>query len=197
MTKVHGKRYAYKFDFTGIAQAIQPGLEAPTPYRFQQDLVFSPYTRGSPIGLVRTSNQLSSSGAPTFPRVSESYWNPSNYTFCETPSFSYPGSGPQENGLRPCFAWQLSFCDEVNFSLFIVSFSDDLSKCWDKHNYKYVCLLLSELRESFISILRNGIAWRRPPVQMRVFFNCDFFNFLIHDETRRSDFNNFETEMEG
>ena len=104
MTKVHGKRYAYKFDFTGIAQAIQPGLEAPTPYRFQQDLVFSPYTRGSPIGLVRTSNQLSSSGAPTFPRVSESYWNPSNYTFCETPSFSYPGSGPQENGLRPCFA---------------------------------------------------------------------------------------------
>ncbi|KAL3311832.1 hypothetical protein Ciccas_009582 [Cichlidogyrus casuarinus] len=32
MTKVHGKRYAYKFDFTGLAQAMQPpceGLNSP------------------------------------------------------------------------------------------------------------------------------------------------------------------------
>lgn len=29
MTKVHGKRYAYKFDFRGIAQALQPHPRSP------------------------------------------------------------------------------------------------------------------------------------------------------------------------
>lgn len=45
MTKVHGKRYAYKFDFQGIAQALQPQSPAPGPsdlfghtVRFQNDL---------------------------------------------------------------------------------------------------------------------------------------------------------------
>ncbi|XP_050396633.2 transcriptional regulator ERG homolog [Patella vulgata] len=47
MTKVHGKRYAYKFDFAGLAQAIQPSTPDPTPYR-HQDLFFPGYT-GSKI----------------------------------------------------------------------------------------------------------------------------------------------------
>ena len=28
MTKVHGKRYAYKFDFRGLSQALQSGANA-------------------------------------------------------------------------------------------------------------------------------------------------------------------------
>ncbi|GFR96733.1 DNA-binding protein D-ETS-3 [Elysia marginata] len=32
MTKVHGKRYAYKFDFAGLAQALQPSVPPPDAY---------------------------------------------------------------------------------------------------------------------------------------------------------------------
>ncbi|PIK43381.1 erg [Apostichopus japonicus] len=34
MTKVHGKRYAYKFDFAGLAQAMQPVQTDPSMYRY-------------------------------------------------------------------------------------------------------------------------------------------------------------------
>ena len=37
MTKVHGKRYAYKFDFAGLAQAMQPSSPDPAAYKYQQD----------------------------------------------------------------------------------------------------------------------------------------------------------------
>ncbi|KAK7114297.1 hypothetical protein V1264_000379 [Littorina saxatilis] len=43
MTKVHGKRYAYKFDFAGLAQAMQPATTDPTAYKYQQDIFMSPY----------------------------------------------------------------------------------------------------------------------------------------------------------
>jgi friend leukemia integration 1 transcription factor len=33
MTKVHGKRYAYKFDFQGLAQATQPAATDPAAYK--------------------------------------------------------------------------------------------------------------------------------------------------------------------
>lgn len=33
MTKVHGKRYAYKFDFQGLAQATQPTTTDPSAYK--------------------------------------------------------------------------------------------------------------------------------------------------------------------
>ncbi|KAL8584565.1 hypothetical protein ACOMHN_016884 [Nucella lapillus] len=35
MTKVHGKRYAYRFDFAGLAQAIQPSSPADTPSSYR------------------------------------------------------------------------------------------------------------------------------------------------------------------
>ncbi|XP_063061579.1 Friend leukemia integration 1 transcription factor isoform X1 [Engraulis encrasicolus] len=38
MTKVHGKRYAYKFDFHGIAQALQPHPTESTMYKYPSDL---------------------------------------------------------------------------------------------------------------------------------------------------------------
>ena len=42
MTKVHGKRYAYKFDFTGLAQALHQNLESTSGYtcRINTDFLF-------------------------------------------------------------------------------------------------------------------------------------------------------------
>ncbi|XP_042199905.1 Friend leukemia integration 1 transcription factor isoform X3 [Callorhinchus milii] len=40
MTKVHGKRYAYKFDFHGIAQALQPHPTESPMYKYPSDLSY-------------------------------------------------------------------------------------------------------------------------------------------------------------
>ncbi|ETE64796.1 Transcriptional regulator Erg, partial [Ophiophagus hannah] len=40
MTKVHGKRYAYKFDFHGIAQALQPHPPESSIYKYPSDLPY-------------------------------------------------------------------------------------------------------------------------------------------------------------
>ncbi|XP_069324743.1 Friend leukemia integration 1 transcription factor isoform X3 [Eulemur rufifrons] len=42
MTKVHGKRYAYKFDFHGIAQALQPHPTEPSMYKYPSDISYMP-----------------------------------------------------------------------------------------------------------------------------------------------------------
>lgn len=48
MTKVHGKRYAYKFDFAGLAQAMQQTLDSPS-YRVSPDILLGPC--GSPFSV--------------------------------------------------------------------------------------------------------------------------------------------------
>jgi friend leukemia integration 1 transcription factor len=40
---VHGKRYAYKFDFQGLAAATQPAAADPAAYKYQSDLFMSSY----------------------------------------------------------------------------------------------------------------------------------------------------------
>uniref|UniRef100_A0A1D5Q3C7 Fli-1 proto-onco, ETS transcription factor n=1 Tax=Macaca mulatta TaxID=9544 RepID=A0A1D5Q3C7_MACMU len=42
MTKVHGKRYAYKFDFHGIAQALQPHPTESSMYKYPSDIPYMP-----------------------------------------------------------------------------------------------------------------------------------------------------------
>ena len=42
MTKVHGKRYAYKFDFHGIAQALQPHPTESSMYKYPSDISYVP-----------------------------------------------------------------------------------------------------------------------------------------------------------
>ncbi|XP_014672725.1 PREDICTED: ETS-like protein pointed, isoform P1 [Priapulus caudatus] len=74
MTKVHGKRYAYKFDFAGLAQASQPAAD-PTAYKYQSDLFMSGYHHSAPTlnfvsphaGIPTSSPSLF--GSPT------SYWS--------------------------------------------------------------------------------------------------------------------------
>ena len=104
MTKVHGKRYAYKFDFTGIAQAVQPGLEPTSPYRYQQDFVFSSYTRGTPIGFMRSADHFSSQGtAGHVSRMTDNNWTPSNYSLCDNPPIPYCATTAPETIVRPGF----------------------------------------------------------------------------------------------
>lgn len=64
MTKVHGKRYAYKFDFQGLAAATQPASEH--AYKYQSDLFMAPYHHGGKLssfmsphhGMTSTSGKL-------------------------------------------------------------------------------------------------------------------------------------------
>lgn len=53
MTKVHGKRYAYKFDFAGLAQAMQPQGAADSTYmnyQYHQDLLMQASYHSNFIG---------------------------------------------------------------------------------------------------------------------------------------------------
>lgn len=87
MTKVHGKRYAYKFDFHGLAQACQPSpSESPSAaYKYQSELLLSPSAAyhahasklNSYLAGARGSG-VSQSHVPLFP--APSYWSPATNT---------------------------------------------------------------------------------------------------------------------
>lgn len=72
MTKVHGKRYAYKFDFQGLAAATQPAASDPA-YKYQSDLFMTPYHHGAKLssfmsphhGMTSSSGEFSPSSSPT------------------------------------------------------------------------------------------------------------------------------------
>ncbi|KAI1903356.1 hypothetical protein AGOR_G00026350 [Albula goreensis] len=77
MTKVHGKRYAYKFDFHGIAQALQPHPTDSSVFKYPSDLAYVPpyHAHQQKVNFVPshpTSMPVSSSGffGPTPP-----YWS--------------------------------------------------------------------------------------------------------------------------
>uniref|UniRef100_A0AAZ3S6P5 ETS domain-containing protein n=1 Tax=Oncorhynchus tshawytscha TaxID=74940 RepID=A0AAZ3S6P5_ONCTS len=52
MTKVHGKRYAYKFDFHGLAQVCQPSTTEQALYKFQSNFAPIPFSGISKLSLV-------------------------------------------------------------------------------------------------------------------------------------------------
>ncbi|XP_013768957.1 protein FEV [Pundamilia nyererei] len=52
MTKVHGKRYAYKFDFHGLAQVCQPSTTEQAIYKFQGNFSPIPFSGISKLNLV-------------------------------------------------------------------------------------------------------------------------------------------------
>ncbi|KAJ8302623.1 hypothetical protein KUTeg_019019 [Tegillarca granosa] len=61
MTKVHGKRYAYKFDFAGLAQAMQPAASDPAAYKYQQDFYFSSYHHNQKLNFMNAHAPIPSS----------------------------------------------------------------------------------------------------------------------------------------
>ncbi|KAK2169473.1 hypothetical protein NP493_1189g00001 [Ridgeia piscesae] len=86
MTKVHGKRYAYRYDFAGLAQAMQPTPADPTAYKYQSELFVSPYHHRAPkINLMSAHAQM-----PT--TTSALFSSPSPYWTSPAPAPSlYPG----------------------------------------------------------------------------------------------------------
>ncbi|XP_037052073.1 DNA-binding protein D-ETS-3 isoform X2 [Bradysia coprophila] len=67
MTKVHGKRYAYKFDFQGLAAATQPAASDPA-YKYQSDLFMTPYHHGTKLTTFMSPHHgMTSSSGSIFP----------------------------------------------------------------------------------------------------------------------------------
>ena len=65
MTKVHGKRYAYKFDFHGLAQLNQPQVpdnSAAVAYKYQSDLLMRSYA-GFTYSAAAAANKFSTANA--------------------------------------------------------------------------------------------------------------------------------------
>ncbi|XP_048752158.1 transcriptional regulator ERG homolog [Ostrea edulis] len=77
MTKVHGKRYAYKFDFAGLAQAMQPAAD-PTAYKYQQDFFMPAYHHSSKFNFMNAHSPM----PPTTGIFGShsSYWSQTNHS---------------------------------------------------------------------------------------------------------------------
>lgn len=80
MTKVHGKRYAYKFDFAGLAQAMQPSSADPNTYKYQQHILSSAdYFSNSKLNLMNAHaaqmHMQTTTNSGLFPPP-PSYWSP-------------------------------------------------------------------------------------------------------------------------
>ncbi|XP_061105086.1 retroviral integration site protein Fli-1 homolog isoform X2 [Conger conger] len=78
MTKVHGKRYAYKFDFHGIAQALQPHPADSSVYKYTPDLPYAPPYHGphpQKVNFVSSHPSPVPVGSPGFFGPAPPYWN--------------------------------------------------------------------------------------------------------------------------
>ncbi|PZC74083.1 DNA-binding protein D-ETS-3 isoform X3 [Helicoverpa armigera] len=74
MTKVHGKRYAYKFDFQGLAAATQPAASDPA-YKYQSDLFMSSYHHSAKLSSFMSPHAaMPTSTASIFPSASWGNW---------------------------------------------------------------------------------------------------------------------------
>jgi friend leukemia integration 1 transcription factor len=97
MTKVHGKRYAYKFDFHGLAQLNQPTVpdnSAAAAYKYQSDLLMRSYAGFHPYSAAAASKFAAASNSPSptsaaaavalnnYHSVAANYWPAPNASSC-------------------------------------------------------------------------------------------------------------------
>ncbi|XP_069750508.1 Friend leukemia integration 1 transcription factor isoform X3 [Narcine bancroftii] len=77
MTKVHGKRYAYKFDFHGIAQALQPHPTESSMYKYPSDLTYMPsyHTHQQKMNFVSPHPTSMSVTSSNFFGATSPYWS--------------------------------------------------------------------------------------------------------------------------
>lgn len=71
MTKVHGKRYAYKFDFQGLAAATQPATSDPSSYKYQSELFMSSYHHSAKLGSFMGPHAAIPSSAGMYTKASD------------------------------------------------------------------------------------------------------------------------------
>jgi len=100
LLQVHGKRYAYKFDFAGLAQTMQPisAVEAcPTSaaaaYKYQQDLFMSTYHHH------HHHHQHVTSPLSSFMKAHHSMSSPASASFFPSPSGYWSTSGGSPGNL--------------------------------------------------------------------------------------------------
>ncbi|XP_061452528.1 retroviral integration site protein Fli-1 homolog isoform X4 [Rhineura floridana] len=94
MTKVHGKRYAYKFDFQGINQAQQGQPGEPALYKYHHtDLPYLPPYHQQKVGFgLGHATQMPTSSAGFFGAPSP-YWNSTGGNLYQNPNVPrQPGS---------------------------------------------------------------------------------------------------------
>lgn len=104
MTKVHGKRYAYKFDFVGLAQAMQPNTNDPSSYRYQQDLFLSGYPSPK-MNFINAHASMPPPASGLFPSPG-SYWSSPNgnlYSNIQSHMISNH-NGHSSNHMGSCYA---------------------------------------------------------------------------------------------
>uniref|UniRef100_A0A8C4Q8C0 Fli-1 proto-oncogene, ETS transcription factor n=1 Tax=Eptatretus burgeri TaxID=7764 RepID=A0A8C4Q8C0_EPTBU len=88
MTKVHGKRYAYKFDFHGITQALQPHPTETTMYKYPGDFSYmQPYHTHQ-----QKLNFISPHPPPAMPTSSPGFFSGSNHYWGTPAGGVYPGA---------------------------------------------------------------------------------------------------------
>ncbi|XP_043936687.1 Friend leukemia integration 1 transcription factor-like isoform X2 [Protopterus annectens] len=96
MTKVHGKRYAYKFDFQGIAQAQQVHPNETTVYKFQQDISYMPayhHPNQQKVGFIPSHPPQLPVPTSNFFAPSTPYWNSGSANIYQNPSVTrHPGT---------------------------------------------------------------------------------------------------------
>ncbi|XP_030067693.1 ETS translocation variant 2 isoform X1 [Microcaecilia unicolor] len=89
MTKVHGKRYAYKFDFQGITQAQQTHSSDSAVYKYHSDLQYmSPYhhQHQQKVGFQISHPSQIPVTSPNFFGTPSPYWNSSPTNIYQTPN---------------------------------------------------------------------------------------------------------------
>ena len=92
MTKVHGKRYAYKFDFAGLAQAMQPSADPSAYSKYQSDLLMSGYHHNTNHLNFMNMKSIPSSTSGFFPPAPSygSWASPNLYHNLPNPAMSHP-----------------------------------------------------------------------------------------------------------
>ena len=77
MTKVHGKRYAYKFDFHGIAQALQPHPPESSMYKYPSYLSYisTYHAHQQKVNFVTPHPQALPVSSSSFFATPNPYWN--------------------------------------------------------------------------------------------------------------------------
>lgn len=86
MTKVHGKRYAYKFDFAGLAQALQPSPADPMSYKYQQDLFMSSYPYNQSLNFMSAHASMPTTRSDFFGNPSSTWTNASANLYPNLPN---------------------------------------------------------------------------------------------------------------
>lgn len=104
MTKVHGKRYAYKFDFQGLAAATQPAAADPAAYKYQSELFMSGYGHAKLNLMPPPAASVSVSVPGGLFQSASSYWSTSPGANLYAGHHTASGHVPPHLGTYPHYA---------------------------------------------------------------------------------------------